>query len=147
MDNSTQPQQTELLGMNLDYDGGNTLQETVRWSKFLAIVGIIALGIYLLVLLVGGSYIAALFQQTYGLEGAGLVGLVIAGIIVVLAVLIFVVVMLYRFSVLTRRGIETQDQAAFNRGLKSLKTYFLINGIFGILILLLTIVSTVIAFI
>jgi uncharacterized membrane protein len=106
-------------------------------------VGIIALGIYLLLVLVGGSYISALVQQTYGLEGAGLVGLVIAGVIVVLGILIFVVVMLYRFSVLTRRGIETQDQATFNRGLKSLKTYFLINGILGILLLLMTIWSTV----
>jgi uncharacterized membrane protein len=147
MENTIERQQGELLEMNLDYDGGNTLQETVRWSKFLAIVGIIGLGIYLLLVLVGGSYIAALFQQTYGLEGAGLAGLVIAGVILVLGVLVFVVVMLYRFSVLTRRGIETQDQAAFNRGLKSLKTYFLINGILGILVLLFTIWSTVIALI
>jgi heme/copper-type cytochrome/quinol oxidase subunit 2 len=147
MDNTKSQQQTELLEMHLDYDGGNTLQETVRWSKFLAIVGMIGLGIYLLVVLVGASFIGALVQQTYGLEGAGLVGLVIAVIIFVLAVLIFVVVMLYRFSVFTRRGIDTQDQVSFNRGLKSLKTYFLINGIIGILYLLLTIFSTVIALI
>jgi heme/copper-type cytochrome/quinol oxidase subunit 2 len=147
MDNTKSQQQTELLEMHLDYDGGNTLQETVRWSKFLAIVGMIGLGIYLLVVLVGASFIGALVQQTYGLEGAGLVGLVIAAIIFVLAVLIFVVVMLYRFSVFTRRGIDTQDQVSFNRGLKSLKTYFLINGIIGILYLLLTIFSTIIALI
>jgi heme/copper-type cytochrome/quinol oxidase subunit 2 len=147
MDNANAQQQTELLEMHLDYDGGNTLQETVRWSKFLAIVGIIGLGIYLLAVLVGGSFIGALVQQTYGLEGAGLVGLVIALIIFILAILIFVVVMLYRFSVFTRRGIDSQDQVTFNRGLKSLKTYFLINGIIGILYLLLTIFSTVIALI
>lgn len=147
MDNLSSRPQAELLEMHLDYDGGNTLQETVRWSKFLSIVGMAGLGIYLLVVLVGGTFIAALVQQTYGLEGAGVVGLVIVIIVAILAVLVFLVIMLYRFSVLTRRGIEAQDQETFNRGLKSLKVYFLINGIFGILYLLVTIFSAVIAFI
>ncbi|HTR30072.1 MAG TPA: hypothetical protein VMH27_12430 [Puia sp.] len=136
-----------FLEMHLDYDGGQTLQETVRWSKFLAIVGIIGLGIYLLAVLVGSSFIAALVQQMYGLEGVGVLGLVIAFVVIILAILIFVVIMLYRFSTLTRRGIDTQDQATFNRGLRSLKTYFLINGIIAILYLLLTILSAVAAFI
>lgn len=141
------PGASGLLEMNLDYDGGQTLQETVRWSKFLAIVGIIGLGIYLLVVLVGSSFIAAIFQQLYGFEGAGIVGLIIALVLIILAILMFVVIMLYRFSTLTRRGIDTQDQATFNRGLRSLKTYFLVNGILAILYLLLVIISSVQAFI
>ena len=147
MDYTTEQQQSGFLEMHLDYDGGNTLQETVRWSKFLSIVGFAGLGIYLLVVLIGGSTIAALFQQLYGVEGSGMIALVIFAIILILAILIFVVLMLYRFSVLTRRGIEMQDQMTFNRGLKSLKIYFIINGIFSILALLAIIVSSVISFI
>lgn len=147
MDYTSEKQPTALLEMHLDYDGGNTLQEAVRWSKFLSIVGIVCLGIYLLLVLIGGSYIAALVQQAFGSESAALIGLVFLIILVVLAVLVFEVVMLYRFSVLTRKGIDMQDQASFNRGLKSLKIYFVINAIIGILYLLVTIFSTVVTFI
>ena len=146
MENATEKQQHGLLEMHLDYDGGNTLQETVRWSKFLAIVGIVGLGIYLIAVLIGSAYIAALFQQAWGVEGGGIAALAIFFIVLILAILIFVVIMLYRFSVLTRRGIETQDQATFNRGLKSLKIYFVINGIFAVLYLLAIIYSSVRSF-
>ncbi|HWB90771.1 MAG TPA: hypothetical protein VG605_02925, partial [Puia sp.] len=48
----------------------------------------------------------------------------------------YVVFMLYRFSVLTRRGIERQDQVVFAEGMKCLKVYFIISGILALLGLL-----------
>ncbi len=147
MESTTETQRSGWLEMHLDYDGGNTLQETVRWSKFLAIVGFIGLGIYLLVVLVAGSLISTLVQQRYSLEGGALVGLVVVGVIVILAIFAVIVIMLYRFSVLTRRGIALQDQAIFNRGLKSLKIYFMINGVLAVLTLVSTIYNTVNSFI
>jgi hypothetical protein len=44
--------------------------------------------------------------------------------------------MLYRFSVLIRKGIEHQDQIVFAEGMKCLKLYFLVSGILAVLTLL-----------
>ncbi|HTI92122.1 MAG TPA: hypothetical protein VL727_16120 [Puia sp.] len=136
MENS---QEQSLLQMNLDYDGGHILHETVRWSRFLSIVGIIAISLMVLVLALAGTALAAVLPAlASGLEAlAGLgTSIVVLIFLVIFAILGFTVFMLYRFSVLTRRGIDRQDQAAFTEGIKCLKIYFIIGGIFAILGLL-----------
>jgi hypothetical protein len=134
--------QESMLEMHLDYDGGNILRETVRWSRFLSVVGLIGLGVCLLVtvlMLMGGALLTAFSQVLPGIEG-------FAGVLLIFCLFVFGVVgvlvwMLYRFSTLIRRGIEMQDQAIFNQGMKSLKIYFLISGIFAILGLLINLIS------
>ena len=130
----------ELLDMHLDYDGWNVLRETVRWSRFLAIVGMVGLGLMLLLVPLAGPRIITLYSAVLpGIEDfAWLILFVFLVIVAIAGLLVF---MLYRFSILTRRGIETQDQAVFNRGLKGLKTYFLISGILALLSLLFNILS------
>jgi hypothetical protein len=123
-----------LLDMHLDYDGGNTLRETVRWSKFFSIVGIVCLGLFILVFALAGPRIIALLGETYpNLEDMGILYIILLLIVVLVGGCI--VFMLYRFSILMRNGIESQDQVLFNRGLKGLKTYFLVSGILGLLAL------------
>jgi hypothetical protein len=134
---------SDLLGMHLDYDGGNMLKETVRWSRFLAIVGIIGLVIFVLAIMAAAPLMTNVVEQYFGFAGAALVGLSIVFLLVVLAVFVALVVTLYQFSALTRRGIQTQDQTIFNRGLNNLKTYFIISGILGILTLMSTIYTAV----
>ncbi|HVS95878.1 MAG TPA: hypothetical protein VHE54_05305 [Puia sp.] len=142
-------EQQSLIQMHLDYDGGNILRETVRWSRFLAIVGIIALCIYLLLFLLAGAVIASLFskfapglEQLEGLAG----GILIAILLVFFGVFGVLVYMLYRFSSRTRKAIEQQDQAAFADGMKCLKVYFIILGIFGVLTLLGNLLSLITVF-
>ena len=121
-----------LLDMHLDYDGGNRLRETVRWSRFLSISGMICLGLSALVLVIAGPKIIALYDESYpGLENFIVPILIL--FLLLLCVLGVSVFMLYRFSIMTRNGIERQDQAMFNRGLKGLKVYFLISGVLAIL--------------
>lgn len=116
----------ELLEMHLDYDGGNTLQEAVRWSKFLSIVGICGIGFLLLVIGIGTPIAIATYGQLMP-EGIAIIGLVVVAVVVYFLVLGWAAIMLLRFSRLTRLGMEIQDQKTFNRGLKSLKIFFLIT--------------------
>lgn len=128
-----------FLQMQLDNDGSHILQQTVRWSRFLAIVGIVALLLCLLVLALAGSAIMAMVS-TLAPAFAGLVGM--SGAIVIVFVLVavaiggYVVYMLFQFSTLTRKAIEHQDQALLAEGMKCLKVYFVISGVFAILGLL-----------
>lgn len=137
-------QPDSFLQMHLDYDSGNLLRETVRWSRFLAIVGIIFLSFFLLVFVLGFSQVIASLSQL-NLAMAGLASLgtaLIIGIFAVgFAILGYTVYMLYRFSTLTRRGIEQQDQAVFSEGMRCLKVYFIFGAIFSFIGLLFNILS------
>lgn len=132
-------QEDSFLQMHLDYDGGHILTETVRWSRFLAIVWIVGLSICLLAFALAGSVILAAFSKLIpGLDELAALGsaIIIVFVLVVFAVFGFVVYLLYRFSVLTRKAIDQQDQVMLAEGMKCLKMYFLLNGIFAILGLL-----------
>jgi hypothetical protein len=129
-------QEESLLQMNLDYDGGHILQETVRWSRFLSVVGIIGLSLCLLAFALAGTALLAAFSRLApGIESLEALGSAILVVVVLafFAIFGFTVFMLYRFSTLTRRGIAQQDQTLFSEGMKCLKIYFLVSGVFAIL--------------
>jgi hypothetical protein len=131
MENTQEP----LIDLDVDYDTKNILTETARWTKFISIVGIIGVGLLLLCLLFAGTMITTLTSKMMpGFEGY--TGILISAVIIVVAILGLMVSLLYRFSTLIKKGIEMQDQDAFNRGLSSLKTYFIISGVFAVLSLL-----------
>jgi hypothetical protein len=128
-------QEESILEMHLDYDAGHILHETVRWSRFLSIVGIVGLSILVLVFALAGTAMVAVFSRfAPGIAGIG--GLLMVVVLILLAVLGFEVYMLYRFSTLTRRGIDRQDQTLFAEGMKCLKLYFLVSGVLAVLSLL-----------
>lgn len=130
--------------MHLDYDGGHILQETARWSRFLSIVWFIGLGLCVLVVaLMGSALLMLLSRFSPELESLGSAGaaILIVTVIIFAAIFGFVAFTLYRFSTLTRKGIDHQDQATFAAGMRSLKIYFLINGIFALIGLLFQLFS------
>ena len=131
VENSQEP----LIDLTVDHDAANSLNETARWTKFISIVGIIGVALLLLCLLFAGTMITTLTSKMMpGFESY--TGIVISIVIVVVAILGLMVTLLYRFSTNIKKGIETQDQELFNKGLSSLKTYFIISGVFALLSLL-----------
>jgi amino acid permease len=143
MDNTIEQPKTELLEMNLDYDGGQTLQEAVRWAKFLAIVSIAGMGLLLLLFAGFGSYYISANGQELP-SAVGVVWLVLIAILIYFAAWIVAAIILLRFSRQMKRGINHQDQTLFNRGLKSLKVTFVILGIISCLTLLITLYSIIV---
>ena len=84
------------------------LRETAKWAKFLAILGFIFVGLYVIMALVmfaAGGSMAAASQDLEGMEGMGAGGMMGAvgaagGIVYLLAALLyfFPVLYLYRFA-------------------------------------------------
>jgi hypothetical protein len=127
--------QQPLIDLNVDYDTGNILKETTRWTKFISIVGIIGVAIILVALIFAGSVLTAMAGRLWpGMDA--LAGVLVFVIILVVAIAGFMVYLLYRFSTLVKKGIEMQDQQAFDSGLNALKIYFVISGVFALLSLL-----------
>ncbi|HVM89931.1 MAG TPA: hypothetical protein VMT76_17215 [Puia sp.] len=125
-----------LINLNVDDNAGNILKETTRWTKFISIVGIIGVALLLVSLIFAGSVITALSSRIMsGFEA--LAGVLMFFIVVILAIVGFMVYLLYRFSTLVRKGIETQDQGIFNSGFNVLKIYFIISRVFAICSLLI----------
>jgi hypothetical protein len=128
-----------LLELPVDYDAGNILKETVRWARFVSIIGIVGLGLGVLVFLIflaAGSAIWGYYTRFFPvIEAFQAIFMVVC--LVALGIFTWVVVLLYRFATLTRKGLETQDQSLFNQGLRAGKAYFQISGIlaiFGLLV-------------
>ncbi|HET6254883.1 MAG TPA: hypothetical protein VFE32_12455 [Puia sp.] len=127
MDNTTAPPNTELLEMHLDYDGGNTLQEALRWSKFLSIVGIAGMGFLLLAILISTPFVLLGYGQLTP-DSEGIVGVLLIALALYFGALVAAAIVLLRFSRVTKRAMDYQDQLMFNNGLKSLKVTFMILG-------------------
>lgn len=135
MDTANVQDNPELLEMHLDYDGGNTLREAVRWSKFLSIVGIAGIGLLLVVGLIATPYVLNGYGQLTP-ESEGIIDVLLITLALYFSALIAAAILLLRFSRLTKKGMDQEDQHIFNRGLKSLKITFMILGILSCLSLL-----------
>lgn len=137
-----QPSNEPLFGLQVDYDSGNLFNEAVKWSKFLAVFYFVCIGLSVLGLAFASTFLIQGFS-TYmpglGLESLG--GLIMGVIVLVLLIFTYTTILLYRFSTLVKQGIEQQNQATFNSGLKNLKTYFLIYGVFTLIALVFNVVG------
>jgi len=124
--------ENSFLELQVDQDASFNLKEASRWTRFISIVGIIALAITALTLLLAGSFFMGLYAKLIpGIEA--FTGVFIFIIVIALGIAGFMVYLLYRFSWLVRKGIEMQDQELFNKGLNALQIYFVVNGILAIL--------------
>ena len=123
-----------LLDLQVDYDSGNKFNEASRWAKFFAIVCFVGIGLMLLWVAIAGLAVRQVFSTVMpGAYFEGMGSLVIGIIIIVLGIFGFLMFLLYRFATLVKQGIQMQDQSLFNEGLRNLKNYFLINGIFALI--------------
>ena len=126
-----------LLDFSVTPDMGNHLKETARWTRFLSIVTFIGLILLLVGMIAASSVLTPMISQVFpGIAGSAVTGVIFGVLgfaIVIGGILIY---LLYRFSVTMKSAIELNDHALFNKALRSLKTYFLIYGVFAILALL-----------
>lgn len=140
-----EPQQSSnepLFGLQVDYDSGNTFREAGRWANFVSIIFFVCIGIGILVMAFSGAVFTRA-MSVYMPELAGMGGLVIGVVIIVLIIFTYITILLYRFANLVRQGIEQQNQAVFNDGIRHLKNYFLINGVFALLGIVMNVVGII----
>jgi hypothetical protein len=126
-----------LLDFSVTPDMGSHLKETARWTRFLSIVSFIGLLLLLIGMVAASSVLTPMISKVVpGLAGNALSGLIFGILGVALVIGGILVFLLYRFSSTMKSAIELNDHALFNKALRSLKTYFLIYGVFAILALI-----------
>ncbi len=139
-----------LLDLEVDPLTSRSLRETTRWTKFIAIVYAVILGILLVVGIIGGASFAdgvVSALENYEFPFASIVGnallLILFVAVAIGGVLLF---FLFKFSAQTKAGLDRQEQTQFNGGLKSLRNYFIIYGVIVILNFFLVLAVTAMAF-
>ena len=110
------------------------LKETSTWGKFLAIVGYITVGIFVMLalfMMFGASQLSNYTQSPMPMPFVflGFIYLVLAGLYLI------PINNLHKFAIRMKGGILQQDKAMVTSGFENLKSLFKFMGIFTIVIL------------
>ena len=129
-------QNESLFSLSIDPVTKSHLSETSRWTKVLAIGGIVcvvlivAAGIYQYILL-------SRFDDVFGRGFDSARISIIIGYILVLLLIFFPVLYLFRFSARMKTAIDSNDQNALNEAFLYMKVYFRYLGIITVISLVL----------
>src|SRR4051812_43436789 len=119
-------QASDLFEFGIDETAKGYLLDTARWSKFLAVLGFVFLGL----LLVAGFFSGVILSNTYSRLGATVPSGLLFVVYAVLAVLYFFPTWyLFKFSVRIKPALLTNDQQGFNSALSYLRNAFRFVGI------------------
>lgn len=134
----------EILDANLSNEGllitpeiQEFLKETAKWGKFLAIVGFVMVGLFVILGIFMGFFMGTMMS---GMEEAGVFGGAMGGalglVYVVLGLFyLFPCLYLYRFSTKMKTAIAQDDQQYLFDSFKNLKSLYKFMGIFMAVIL------------
>jgi hypothetical protein len=134
---------SSLFSLTIDPVTKTHLTETARWARFLAIFGMIVLGLGLIVSLMGATIFTRFFGFPTGVEDdsattmdAVRIGMVV-GTVILSAVAFFPLLFLLRFANAMHRAIAANDQGRLNESFQNLKVYFRYLGIVVIIFLVI----------
>ncbi len=131
----------EAQPMELEAQAVVYLNETRKWSIFLAILGFISIGLMILIGLFYGFMISALPMPA----GVG----VITGVVMIVmsALYFFPTLYLYKFSVLSKKAILENNKEHLTVAFRYLKSCFKFIGIVSIVVLSLYVLIFLVAII
>jgi sterol desaturase/sphingolipid hydroxylase (fatty acid hydroxylase superfamily) len=125
-----EPPKMELLKETLQ-----NLNETRKWTSFLAIMGFIFIGLMILIGFAMGSIFSSLGENAPGLPFAGsLVGFIY---LIIALIYFFPVLYLYKFSSFTKKALINQNTADLNEAFRNLKSHYRFMGIITIVMMAL----------
>jgi hypothetical protein len=126
---------SETRKIEIDQESLNYLSTTRKWTMFLAIIGFIFLGLFVVIGVIAGTFLSAF---NTGDKGFAIPDAFIFIILLVLAaVYFFPILFLFRFSKHMANAVSTLEKVEINKAFKNLKSYFIYIGVMIIIVLLL----------
>lgn len=111
------------------------LNESAKWSKLLAIVGFVGIGLMVLFSLLFIIGISAFDQFTERANSPFPMSLLGVVYLIIAAVYFFPVYYLYQFAVKTKAALHTKNTQMLTDGFENLKSHYKFLGIFTLVIL------------
>jgi len=106
-----------------------------KWAMFLAIAGYIFLGLVVIIGLITGTFLSA-FDTGDNSQSISELHVFLL-LFIFIAVCLFPVMFLFRFSKYTAMALQSLDNQKLHRAIRNLKSFFVFLGILFILILVL----------
>lgn len=134
-----------LFSLTIDPVTKAHLNETARWAKFLAVVGLILLALTVLTGIAATFFMAPAFRGALAddyrtpmtnFENMGAV-VMLAVYLVIVLIALFPMLFLLRFANKMKKALATNDQTLLNISFQNIKAYFRYLGIITIIVLLL----------
>src|SRR5687768_16707413 len=113
-------QSNSLFELQIDHQASSFLRETAKWSKFLAIIGFIFIGLVLLILVLAGAGMSSALGSTYGAALSGVAGTVLLG--GMMLIYLFPCLYLYKFATKMQVALRNIDQETLNTSFENLKS-------------------------
>ena len=144
---SEEPQKMTVSETGLEY-----LKQTADWTKFMAVLGFISMG---MMIFSGGiiTTLSSVLPSSSGLNNAynnfGENGMMITGILYIVlgAVMIIPYAYLNKFSNTCRKAIQNQEEQLFEESFYFMKAYWKFLGIFTIAMISLMLIAVPVVFI
>ena len=135
---------SSLFSLNIDPLTKTHLNETAKWARFLAILGMVVLALGLIVALMGATVFTTFFgvpttTDYPGAEAAMTTARItmVVTTVIASAIIFFPLLYLLRFANAMKRAIAANDQNKLNVSFQNLKVYFRYLGIVAIIFLVL----------
>ena len=132
--------ESDIFRMEIDEYTKVTFLEMVRWTKFLAIIGFIFLGLMMFAFIAMAIAFTAFPNMAgmggYGpaLAGAGAIGIVFMALII-LGISYYPIYGLYKYSTLMKKAMTTNNKEFLHKAIVYLKNVFKYHGILMIIVL------------
>lgn len=131
-------QNDNLFGLTINPNTKEHLSEAARWARFLAITGMVMLGIIVLLMLLGGSFALSSVTALGGMPfGGGTMVFMAIWLLAAAALWFFPLLFTLRFAIKMRAALATDDQQLLNDSFQNLKITFRYLGIVTIIVLAL----------
>lgn len=109
----------------------NFLSQSARWGKFMAIVGLVGMGLMIIAILLGGGTMLAMMTGSNELSGFGAGGTLFMLLYVVfLALFIMPFIYLYNFSTKVQTALRDDNQTVLTDAFENHKSLFKFYGVF-----------------
>ena len=134
-------QNEQLFTFPVETSVQRSLASASTWARFLAILGFVFIGLILILFAIAGAGAITALERVMPFDMAAMAGLLIVVVLIVCAVIGVLCYLLIRGANLTKKGIITNDQAVFNAGLASYRTYFMLYGILSVISFLINLIG------
>jgi Family of unknown function (DUF5362) len=137
-----------LFDLQVDHQSNSYLSEAAKWGKFLAILGFIFCGLFVIVALFAGTFIASSMQNFGGAaSGSEAISGGIVTFVYILIALVYFFPCLYLFNFATKMqvALRANQQEALNTSFRNLKSCFKFMGILMIIGLCFWVLAIIIA--
>ncbi len=140
-----------LFDLQIDQQSNSYLNEAAKWGKFLAIMGFIFCGLFVIIALFAGTFMASMMQGGFGGTDVGGPGAAMSGVfisvvyIVIALVYFFPCLYLFNFSSKMQIALRSNQQETLNTSFRNLKSCFKFMGILMIIGLAFWVLAIIIA--